>query len=130
MPPRRWSTLPAGVTPADVIAELAAALPERDDDEYLVYERDGEWTLASGVRAAIELDSDELRLVADGVEQRQVWSGRPGAVLGEAVDRLLLETDRLFGWVAFEFGAYRFGLASSVCGRAHRWHGSSRRERS
>jgi salicylate synthetase len=31
-------------------------------------------------------------------------------VLGEAVDRLLLETDQLFGWVAFEFGVYRYGL--------------------
>jgi salicylate synthetase len=31
-------------------------------------------------------------------------------VLGEAVDRLLLETVEAFGWIAFEFGAYRFGL--------------------
>jgi hypothetical protein len=40
--------LPAGVRPADLIAELVAALPERDGDDYLDYERDGEWTLASG----------------------------------------------------------------------------------
>lgn len=102
--------LPPGVTPADLIAELVNALPEQDDEEYLVYERDGEWTLASGVRAAIELDSDELRLVAGAVVQRQPWTGTPGPVLGEAVDRLLLATDHLYGWVAFEFGAYRFGL--------------------
>ncbi|WP_319451811.1 MULTISPECIES: salicylate synthase [unclassified Mycobacterium] len=102
--------LPAGVTPADLIAEIVNALPEQDDEEYLVYERDGEWTLASGVRAAIELDSDELRLVAGEVVQRQPWTGTPGPVLGEAVDRLLLATDHLYGWVAFEFGAYRFGL--------------------
>lgn len=31
-------------------------------------------------------------------------------MLGEAVDRLLLESDQVFGWIAFEFGAYRFGL--------------------
>jgi salicylate synthetase len=103
-------TLPPGVTPADLVAELASALPERTGDEYLVYEHDGEWTLATGVCATVELDSDELRVIRDGVVQRQGWSGRPGAVLGEAVDRLLLETDRVFGWVAFEFGAYRFGL--------------------
>jgi len=102
--------LPAGVRPADVIAELVAALPERDGDDYLVYERDGEWTLASGVRAAIELDSDELRLMAGDVVEQRSWTGNPGAVIGEAVDRLLLATDRLYGWVAFEFGAYRFGL--------------------
>jgi salicylate synthetase len=102
--------LPAGVRPAEVIAELVAALPERDGDDYLVYERDGEWTLASGVRAAIELDSDELRLMAGDVVEQRSWTGNPGAVIGEAVDRLLLATDRLYGWVAFEFGAYRFGL--------------------
>jgi salicylate synthetase len=102
--------VPPGIAPADLVAELAIALPERDGEEYLVYEHDGEWILATGVRALVELDSDELRVVADGAVQRQAWSGRPGAVLGEAIDRLLLETERVFGWVAFEFGAYKFGL--------------------
>ncbi|WP_166905381.1 salicylate synthase [Mycobacterium sp. DL440] len=102
--------LPPDVNPVDLVAELARALPERDGEDYVVYERDGELTLAIGTRAVIELDSDELRVVQDGVVQRQVWTGRPGVALGETVDRLLLETGRLFGWVAFEFGTYRFGL--------------------
>ncbi len=102
--------LPADVSPADVAAELAAAIAEVDGDEYLLYERDGEWALAIGAVAMIELDSDELRIVQDGVTRRQTWSGRPGPVLGEAVDRLLLETEEVFGWIAFEFGTYRFGL--------------------
>lgn len=103
-------SLPSGVNPVDFVAELARALPERDGEEYVVYERDGTWTLASGVRAVIELDSDEIRVIEDDIVQARAWTGRPGAVLGEAVDRLLLETDQLFGWVAFEFGTYRFGL--------------------
>ena len=98
------------MAPADLTAELAAALPERDGDEYLLYEHDGEWVLALGVLAMVELDRDELRITREGVTQRQTWSGRPGPVLGEAVDRLLLECDQAFGWIAFEFGAYRFGL--------------------
>jgi salicylate synthetase len=102
--------LPADTTPADLAADLVAALPERDGEQYLLYERDGHWVLAIGVLASIELDSDELRIIRDGVTQRQTWCGRPGQVLGEAVDRLLLETDQAFGWIAFEFGAYRFGL--------------------
>ena len=102
--------LPADIAPADLAAELVAALPERDGEQYLLYEHDGQWVLAIGALAMIELDSDELRIVRDGVTQRQTWSGRPGPVLGEAVDRLLLETDEAFGWIAFEFGAYRFGL--------------------
>ena len=102
--------LPTDIAPADLAAELAAALPERDGEEYLLYEHDGQWVLALGVLAMVELDCDELRIIRDGVTQRQTWSGRPGPVLGEAVDRLLLETDQAFGWIAFEFGAYRFGL--------------------
>jgi salicylate synthetase len=102
--------LPADTNPADLAAELAATLFEPTDDEYLLYEYDGQWVVAAGVQAMVELDSDELRVIRDGVTQRQQWSGRPGPVLGEAVDRLLLETDQAFGWIAFEFGVYRFGL--------------------
>jgi salicylate synthetase len=102
--------LPVHIAPADLAAELAAAIAEADGEQYLLYEHDGQWVLAIGALAIIELDSDELRIIQDGVSQRQSWSGRPGPVLGEAVDRLLLETDEAFGWIAFEFGAYRFGL--------------------
>ncbi|PJE09607.1 salicylate synthase [Mycobacterium sp.] len=106
--------LPADLEPADLAAELAAVLIEPVGEEYLLYERDGQWVLAAGVHAMVELDSDELRVIRDGVIRRQQWSGRPGAVLGEAVDRLLLETDEAFGWVAFEFGVYRYGLQTRL----------------
>jgi salicylate synthetase len=109
--------LPVHIDPADLAAELAAVLPERIGEEYLLYERDGEWVLASGVRAMVELDSDELRVIRDGTTRRQYWSGRPGPVLAEAIDRLLLETDQLFGWVAFEFGVYRYGLQQRLAPR-------------
>jgi salicylate synthetase len=109
--------LPAHIDPADLASELAAVLPERDGDEYLLYEYDGQWVLASGVHAIVELDSDELRVIRDGVTQRRQWSGRPGAVLGEAIDRLLLESDQLFGWLAFEFGVYRYGLQERLAPR-------------
>lgn len=109
--------LPANIEPADLAAELAAVLPERTGEEYLLYERGGQWVLASGVQAMVELDSDELRVIRDGVTQRQPWSGRPGPVLGEAIDRLLLETDQVFGWVAFEFGVYRYGLQHRLAPR-------------
>jgi salicylate synthetase len=109
--------LPAHTGPADLAAELAAVLPERDGEEYLLYEHGGQWVLASGVQAMVELDSDELRVTRDGVTQREQWTGRPGSVLGEAIDRLLLETDQVFGWIAFEFGAYRHGLQERLAPR-------------
>jgi salicylate synthetase len=111
--------LPAHVASADLAAELAAALPERDGEEYLLYERDGEWVLAIGVLAVVELDRDELRITRDGVTQRRAWTGRPGPMLGEAVDRLLTETAQAaFGWIAFEFGVYRCGLAGRLAPHA------------
>ena len=58
--------VPPGVAPADLVAELASALPERAGEEYLVYERDGRWILASGVQVLVELDTDELRVATDG----------------------------------------------------------------
>ena len=102
--------LPVHIDPADLAAELAAMLSERVGEEYLLYEHDDQWVLATGVQAMVELDSDELRIIRDGATQRQRSSGRPGSLLGEAIDRLLLETDQLFGWVALEFGVYRHGL--------------------
>src|SRR5262249_7200889 len=74
----------------------------------------GKWILASGVRTLVELDSDELRVTRDGVVHRERWSGHPAAKLGEVVDQLLLEADSAFGWVAFEFGTYRFGLNQHI----------------
>jgi salicylate synthetase len=110
--------VPAGIAPADLAAELAAALPERAGEQYLLYEHNEQWVLATGVGAMVELDRDEMRIIRDGVTRRQRWSGRPGPVLGEAVDRLLLETDQAFGWIAFEFGAYRFGLQERLDSQA------------
>ncbi|WP_245906078.1 salicylate synthase [Mycolicibacterium palauense] len=125
--------LPAGAHPAEVVAELAALLPEQGDEQYLVYEQDGEWILAFGVEAAVELDTDEIRVLRDGVLLRRPWTGSPAAVLGEAVDGLLAgggldsaevnsaETNsaeaysaEAFGWVSFEFGVYRHGLADRL----------------
>jgi salicylate synthetase len=109
-----WAALPDGVEPADAVAQIVAAVPERVGDDYLVYERDGRWTVAIGSRASIELDRDECR-VADGdrVTCRR-WSGRPAAVLADALDSVLAEGEAAFGWIAFEMGAHRLGLFDRV----------------
>ncbi|EUA13061.1 salicylate synthase [Mycobacterium kansasii 732] len=109
--------MPAHLEPADLAAELAAALCGTPGEQYLLYEYDGHWVLALGVQAMVELDSDELRVIHNGTSRRQAWSGRPAPVLGEAIDRLLLQTDQVFGWIAFEFGIYRYGLAQRLAPR-------------
>lgn len=109
-----WAALPDGVEPADAVAQIVAAIPERVGDDYLVYERDGRWIVAIGSRASIELDRDECR-VADGdrVTCRR-WSGRPAAVVADALDSVLAEGEAAFGWIAFEMGAHRLGLFDRV----------------
>ncbi|CPX10420.1 Putative anthranilate synthase component I TrpE2/ Salicylate synthase MbtI [Mycobacteroides abscessus] len=102
--------LPDGVAPADLAGALAQEIPERHGDEYLIYERDGEWVLAIGARASVELDSDGLRIVRDGTIEKRDWSGHPGAALEQAVNEISDGMHRVFGWVAFEFGTYRFNL--------------------
>jgi salicylate synthetase len=100
--------------PADVAAELARALPEAEGDEYVLYELGNRWLLAYGVRDVVELDAGELRIGTAGAVERRSWSGRPGAALGAAVDGLLERSETAFGWVAFEFGAFKFGLADAL----------------
>ncbi|MBB3600506.1 salicylate synthetase [Mycolicibacterium sp. BK556] len=109
-----WAELPHGMAPADVVAQLAAAVPERMGADYLVYEQDARWTLAIGTRASIELDRDECRISDGGPVVSRRWSGRPAAVLAEALDTVLADGEPAFGWIAFELGAHRLGLFDRI----------------
>ncbi len=109
-----WAELPHGMVPADVVAQLAAAVPERVGADYLVYEQDGCWTLAIGTRAFIELDRDECRIGDGGPVVSRPWSGRPAAVLAEALETVLADGEPAFGWIAFELGAHRLGLFDRI----------------
>ena len=110
--------LPAHIDPADLAAELAACCPSPIGEEYLLYEHEGQWVLATGVQAMVELDSDELRVIRDGVTQRQQWSGRPGRCSAKPSTGCCWRPTRPFGWIAFEFGVYRF-RAAAAAGAAH-----------
>jgi salicylate synthetase len=109
-----WAVLPDGMAPADVVAHLADTVAERSGADYLVYEQDGSWTLAIGTRASIELDRDECRVSAGGSVVSHRWSGRPAAVLAEALDTVQAHGEPAFGWIAFELGAHRLGLFDRV----------------
>jgi hypothetical protein len=99
---------------------VGAVLPERFGEEYLLYEHGDQWVLASGVQALVELDSDEPRVIRDGVIQRQQWSGRPGPVLGESVDRLLLAPIECSAGSRLNSASTATGC-SSGCRREPRW---------
>ena len=106
--------LPHGMLPADVVAQLAAVVPERLGADYLVYEQDGCWTLAIGTRASVELDRDECRISVGGAVVSHRWSGRPAEILADALETVLADGEPAFGWIAFELGAHRLGLYDQV----------------
>ncbi|WP_059015371.1 salicylate synthase [Mycobacterium sp. M26] len=109
-----WSGLPPGLRPADAVAQLVTAVPEGDGTDYLVYERHGCWTVAVGVRSAIELDRDECRINNGSSVVTHRWSGRPADVLAEALDIAVPDGEIALGWIAFEWGAHRFGLTGRL----------------
>lgn len=100
--------------PADLAGIIVQEIAERDGDDHFVYERDGEWTIAIGTHAAAELDSDEIRIGCGRDMVRREWSGNPGEALERAVAEISQGVHDVFGWLAFEFGVYRFGLKHRI----------------
>lgn len=95
-----------------LMARLAASGLHRD---YVVYEQNGTWWYAGGALATARLTGDSLTLVRAGAQPvSERWSGRPEAALERASAWLLEHVERIFGWVSFEFGAYRHGHADRV----------------
>jgi hypothetical protein len=77
--PPSSDVLPQWGSPAEWAALLAHMIPERDGDDYLIYERDGERIVAIGSRAFVELDADEIRVGRNDVADCRRWSGSPTA---------------------------------------------------
>ena len=95
-----------------LMARLAASGLHRD---YVVYERNGTWWYAGGALATARLTATSLTLARTGAPTvSEPWSGRPEVALERASTWLLERAERILGWVAFEFSAYRHGYADSL----------------
>ncbi|MFC8528281.1 salicylate synthase [Nocardia sp. NPDC057227] len=82
--------------------------------EYVIYERQGEWVFAADPIGGIELDIDELRVSWQGETTAEAWSGRPAAVLDQALARLPLGGRNAYGWIGFEFCAWALDAVAHV----------------
>jgi salicylate synthetase len=71
-------------------------------DTYLVYEREGVWTVAGGSQASITLDADRIRLCHQGEERSWTWRSRPLGGIGDVLAELPIPEWTAYGWVAFE----------------------------
>lgn len=88
--------------------------------EYVVYERDGVWTFAGGVRSSVSLDSDRVTVRrADGATDAWAYTGSAAAALHEALAAQSAHDWRAYGWVGFDF-ALRSRTAADFIERPRR----------
>jgi anthranilate synthase component 1/salicylate synthetase len=81
----------------------AVALAETGlSDTYVVYEREGTWTVAIGVQGSITLEATRIRRNWRGVEQSWALKSRPFAAIGDALASLPVPEWTAYGWIAFE----------------------------
>jgi salicylate synthetase len=71
-------------------------------DSYMMYEREGVWTVAGGSQAAISLDANRIRLRHRDRTWSRTWESRPLGCLGDALALLPIPGWTAYGWVAFE----------------------------
>ncbi|UGT59769.1 salicylate synthase [Nocardia asteroides] len=103
---------------AELVTDPAAAMSRLAGadrfGEYVIYERQGEWVFAADPIGGIELDVDELRVSWQGEATAEAWSGRPAAVLDQALARLPLGGRNAYGWIGFEFCAWALDAVAHV----------------
>jgi salicylate synthase/phospho-2-dehydro-3-deoxyheptonate aldolase len=71
-------------------------------DTYMVYEREGVWTVAGGSQASITLDANRIRLCHQGEERSWTWRSRPLGGVGDVLAELPIPEWTAYGWIAFE----------------------------
>lgn len=83
-------------------------------DDYLVYERDPEWSFAGGQRLSIILSTRDVTVNGPAGRFVSSWTGGPADVLARVIAEHVPSGVRLFGWVGFDFCAAEFGLMARV----------------
>ncbi|MTD56604.1 salicylate synthase [Amycolatopsis sp. RM579] len=71
-------------------------------DEYVVYEKDGTWSVAGGSRATISVNADRIQVRCRHEVREWPGSSRPLGRLGEVLRELPIPEWTVYGWVAFE----------------------------
>ncbi|MET7398189.1 salicylate synthase [Dactylosporangium sp. NPDC005572] len=92
------------ITKTDPIALVAGLARSGLHDEYVVYERAGEWVYAGGTRCRIALDSDRVEIVLpDGTRRTETVHNGGAVALATALAALPMPQWRAYGWIGFDF---------------------------
>ncbi|MFD6397488.1 salicylate synthase [Nocardia sp. NPDC060249] len=81
----------------------AVRLAREAVDDYVLYERTGEWCFAAGELATVTLDAQRIYCRCDDTESVREWSGSPSSALHAALAELPVDDWHAYGQVNFGF---------------------------
>ncbi|MEU5692037.1 salicylate synthase [Actinosynnema sp. NPDC020468] len=108
-----WRSRAHTGTVADPLT-AAAALARRADGPYVVYERDGCWTFASGVVAELRLTRHGITVAHGGVARVVPPADDLPAQLSTLLAELPVPWRRAYGWAAFELAHLLHGVPEAA----------------
>lgn len=97
-------TLPVASSPLDLAAKLAGRL---DAEDYLIYERQGEWMLGLGSALTVTVEADGVVRRSDGKSWR---TESPAEGVNQALADAPFEDWHAYGRVDFEFAYLTYGI--------------------
>ncbi|MFF1410392.1 salicylate synthase [Streptomyces sp. NPDC058289] len=110
----RTGRIPFSGTPAQAAVRLARAGLHGAGGEYVVYEREGAWWYAGGVRARLVADRSHVTLDHEGTRIRTPWQGDPLETVHRMLSSLPYAQWRAYGWATFELSYALAGEAAEL----------------
>lgn len=98
----------------DPLAAVSALASSGLYDDYVVYERGGEWSFAGGVLAEVSLDRTGARMRGPGCERTLCWDAAPLQQVHRLLGDLPVQGWRAYGWAAFELAYAKDGDRDSI----------------
>ncbi|WP_231949533.1 salicylate synthase [Alloactinosynnema sp. L-07] len=91
-----------------------AALARQADGPFVVYERDGRWTFASGAVAELRMNRHAITIALGGLVRSVSVSDDPLAQISTLLAELRVPWRRAYGWAGFELAHLLHGVAEAA----------------
>ncbi|MBQ0867126.1 salicylate synthase [Streptomyces sp. RK75] len=95
---------------ADPLSAAVGLVRSNLFDRYLVYEKNGVFTVAGGIAGQVVADHARIRAVWQNTETSLPWDAKDLRPLAGLLDSLPVADWRVYGWAAFELSYPRAGL--------------------
>ncbi|MFD4636958.1 salicylate synthase [Lentzea sp. NPDC058436] len=92
----------------------AATLAAKADGPFVVYERNGAWTFASGAVAELRMTRHEITVTHGGLVRTVALTGDPLNQMSTLLAELPVSWQRAYGWAGFELAHLLHGVAGEA----------------